>query len=191
MLESDLHQITHQATLHRSTPLSFMTQCTLDYIANPAKIPLRPEPKTSVNKRRSTMRKLIKRYLSYAQQRDTLYGEAYLLRQRIAELTKGSTDNFSLFNNSAEYHELLQELAETEQTLLDPNIGTGILQDISNLLSDDRVINADEIGAATHMLLSTPNGTLSIPLKIRNRQVWLGSLPLGSIVIINNIKVVI
>lgn len=186
----DLYMISNAATRLRMSPLGLMVAVTKEFINNGGTIN-KPEPTSAVNNRRTTIKKHIQAYLDVIKERDILFGETYLLRQRIAELTAGSKDNFMLFTTSAEYHELVHELAVAENRLAHPDMGSGILQDISNLLSDDRTIPDTDVGSDTHFLLSTPDGTLPVPFKIRDSRVWLGSLPKGSVVIINNLKVVI
>lgn len=187
----DLHIITQAATRARKLPLDFMVSMTRLVIERASEMPVKPDMEMTLSNRRSTIVKYITRYLEQSKERDELYGETYLLRQRIAELTVGATDLFSLANSNAEYHELINDLAEYENRLANPHLGEGLLQDITNLLNDEFTYPVSEIGSDTHFLLSTIHGTVPVPLKIRGEHVWLGGLPLRSLVIINNVKVVI
>lgn len=186
----DLKIITHAATAQRSTPLDFMVRMTR-MVIDTGNVPLKPESKATISNRRTTIKKLIGKYLTLSRERDELYGTAYLLRQQIADLTDGATDMFSLSNSNVEYSELLYDLAQVENQLANPNIGVGILQDISNLLSSDYTLPLSDIGNDTEFLLSAPQGTLSIPYKVRDDVVWLGSLPKNSLLIINGKKAVV
>ncbi len=170
--------------------LEYMTRCTVNKINGVPDLPV-GKPVGSENNRRSTIIRLIKQHCALESERAELYGQRYLLSKTLAEVVDPSDDMFTRTNQDLELDGMYRDLIEVSNRLLDPKLDNGIINSIVNNIDDSYTIKKDLIVDNTHFVLASPHGTVTLPFKVIDDDVWLGCLPKKSVIYFGDWKLAI
>lgn len=182
-VRTHLAHITFHATRARLTVPDFLVQSTMLVIEQN----LIPAVATRSKPSRKKVNNLLERYFALEADRLFLEDLRRSLILQIRELTPTDPTILKSFSHThLIYEQLVQDLHVCELALLNPENGYGLLQDVSNLLTDSIKVDTIEVGDDTHFLLVTPKGCATIPLRIIANEIWLGGLPDHSVVYVNN-----
>lgn len=186
--ETPLAQITAAATRARMSIPDFLVSAALLVIEE--KISPRPKPDINIKVTKRKINSKLRHYFNLEETRDELMVMRKKLKAQIHALLP--EDNYTLRTfsySNLEFEQLQHDLHVCEMGLLNPENGYGLLQDVSDALTPHIKLELDEAGTDTHFLLATKMGSVTIPLKIVNGEIWLGGLPDDAVVYLNNRRV--
>lgn len=177
------------ATRARMKPFDYMVHCALYIREHGFNLP-KPECRSDNDNRQTFIKKKIQEYVAgQTEFRKYVALEVDLFNQ-IQALDIEYSDPFHATNMDATIDELHYNLAAVRAVLRDySQSGEGLLQDISNLISDRLVWPLEEAGGDTCFTLMSKYGTVTLPLKVIDGEIWMGSLPSKSVIYLNGKKV--
>lgn len=142
--------------------------------------------------RQTFIKKKVREYIASRQEFFKLQEECKELYVTLDSMSFDQTDSFHATCTDGNIDELHYSISDCEASLRNHELsGKGLLQDISNLISNKLIWPLEEAGSDTSFLLMCTEGTLPVPLKIVNGEIWMGSLPSKSVVYLNGKKKVI
>lgn len=142
--------------------------------------------------RQTFIKKKVRMYVANRNHFFKLQEERKELYASLEKMTVDHSDVFHATCADGDLDELHYSISACEASLRNYELsGNGLLQDISNLISNKLIWPLEEAGEDTSFLLMCSEGTIPVPLKIVNGEIWMGSLPSKSVIYLNGKKKVI